>query len=62
MEHVMSKIVELNLAQTKTIVGGAAMTTSVVVTKAQAASVHIPVSLPMSSQVSQTTAKRYDLG
>ena len=58
----MSKIVELNLAQTKAIFGGVAISTSVVVAKAPASSVHIPVNLPMSGQVSQqTSSKRFDL-
>ena len=50
LENVMSKIVELNLAETKAIVGGLSLNASVVVAKIPTGSVNIPVSLPMSGQ------------
>jgi hypothetical protein len=57
----MSKIVELNLAETKAIVGGAALTTSVVVARIPTGSVSVPpVSLPMSGQsVPSAPTKRF---
>ena len=56
----MTKIIELNLAQTKAIVGGAVAASSVIVTKSPSVSLP-PMNLPMSGQVSpQTSSKRYD--
>jgi hypothetical protein len=44
----MSKIVELNLAQTKAIVGGVSVNATLVVQKIPTSTVHLPpVSLPM---------------
>jgi hypothetical protein len=60
-ENVMRKIIELNITETKAIVGGVATEVAVSVYRAPAAaSLNIPVNLPMAGPSTQPDlTKRY---
>jgi hypothetical protein len=61
LENVMSKIIELNLAETKTVVGGAAVAANqLVVHKIPTGSVSMPpVDVPMGQNAPPSAPKRF---